>query len=149
MHLEWALLRIGRAHRPTSTVETIRALYFDPSPCVFLYDGEAGAAPVIILLAAGHVKGRKGEKHRAIGGMINQEVKHNVATETAYSTNGPGNLEILGELKSELIVFTVEIGPPYSWSADLGTHPLPADHNPTVDRRNKESLVEFSADGSL
>jgi hypothetical protein len=55
-------------------VETIGPLYLDPAPVVF-YDGEPGAAPVKHLIAARYVKGRKGEEHRPIGGVINQKVE--------------------------------------------------------------------------
>ena len=149
MHRKWAVACSGRARRPASTVETIGSLYLDPSPGVFLYDGEPGAAPVVVLIAARDVKGRKREEHRAIGGVINQKVEDDVATETGYPAKRPGNLEILGELESELVVLTIEIGAPYSRSADLGAHPLPADNDPTVDRGDKETLVELATDGSL
>jgi hypothetical protein len=149
MYREWALLRIGRAHRPTSAVETLGSLYLDPSPIVFFYDGEPGAAPVIHLIAPRRVKSRKREEHRPIGGVINQEMEDDGATKTAYISNGPGNLEVFGEVESQLIVDTVEIGAHYSRSADAATHPLTADNNPTVDRGDKETLVEFSANGPL
>src|ERR1044072_1095258 len=116
-------------------MKTIGSFYLDPAPIVF-YDGEPGAAPIIVLIATRPVKGRKRKEHRPIRGVINQKVQHNVATKTAEPANGPGNLEVLRELESELIILTVEIGAPYSRSADTSADPLAADNNPTFDRRD-------------
>jgi hypothetical protein len=133
-------------------VESIGSFYLNPSPTVFLNDREPGASPVVQLVAARHVKSRKREQHGSVGGVINQKVHQDVAaTAMIFRGHGPGDLEIVGELESELIVNTVEIGAHYSRCADMGAapSPVPADNDPTVDRGDEKRFVEFPANGSL
>jgi hypothetical protein len=83
--------------------------------------------------------------------VINKKMENDRAGSqiAAFHASGPGDLEVLGEFKSEPIVNPVEIGAHYSWSADTGAHPAPADNDPTVDWGDKESLVELATDRSL
>jgi hypothetical protein len=130
-------------------VEAVGSFYLDPSPIVF-DDGEPCATPVIMLIATGHVKGRKRKEHHAIGAVINQKMEQDgAATYIAVSASRPGDLKVLSEFEGELIVNTTELGAHDSGPAETGVHPVGPNHNPTFDGGDKKGLVEFSANGSL
>jgi hypothetical protein len=59
------------------------------------------------------------------------------------------NLQVVGKLKSELVVSTTELGAHHSCSGETAVDYVSADNNPAFDRGNEQTLEKFRANGSL